>query len=346
MITKNLLKALEEIDFTYIENKDNAKSHAYAIYGGYLVTVYEAAGKKVAYLNFKFPDNEENALKRYDMSEEFSSEIVEYAVSDYSISEDGMRVYSTANVPTFLKLIDYCVSLLKDYEIRGVEYCSKCGNKFGSRNPKKVYFNCENRLMCEHCALETVEETNVKSNETVANTNNKIGLGIFGSVVFSFIGSLVYLALYYFLSPAISESGLTDAKYIFCAVGGLVAFLAYFGYRLFNKSVTVASYVTVGINSLLFTAIGQYIGVVFEFIKKNGYTLSALKNKHFWLLHIRNTVPAEVAAQFTDYSGIFYKTLIISAMFAVVGAAIFILTLHDKANVKKETAQIETIVLN
>ena len=84
MITKNLLKALEEIDFTYIENKDNAKSHAYAIYGGYLVTVYEAAGKKVAYLNFKFPDNEENALKRYDMSEEFSSEIENFLLTESS----------------------------------------------------------------------------------------------------------------------------------------------------------------------------------------------------------------------------------------------------------------------
>ena len=47
--------------------------------------------------------------------------------------------------------------------------------------------------------------------------------------------------------------------------------------------------------------------------------------------------------QFVDNSAIFYKLLMISLMFAAIGAAIFLLTLHDKSVVKKETAEIETI---
>ena len=66
MITKNLTKALEEIGFTYSESKNADNSNAYAVYGGYLVTVYEKAGKKIAYINFKFSDNEENDIKKYE----------------------------------------------------------------------------------------------------------------------------------------------------------------------------------------------------------------------------------------------------------------------------------------
>ena len=100
MITKNLAKSLEELNFTYSENKDPAKIHVYGIYGGYLVTVYEIANKKVAYFNFRFNDSEENALKRYDMSEVFSSELDEYSVTDYSF-----QPVSAFNVPSSLGLI-------------------------------------------------------------------------------------------------------------------------------------------------------------------------------------------------------------------------------------------------
>ena len=67
MITKNLAKAVENIGFTYVEGASSEKSHAYAVYGDYLVTVYEESGKKVAYFNFRFPESEENDIKKYDI---------------------------------------------------------------------------------------------------------------------------------------------------------------------------------------------------------------------------------------------------------------------------------------
>ena len=79
-------------------------------------------------------------------------------------------------------------SLLKENEIRGIEYCSKCGNKFGSRKPKKVTVNKENHLMCEHCAIDIVEEiNNTAAQKSIENNNDKIWKGILGSVVFSLI---------------------------------------------------------------------------------------------------------------------------------------------------------------
>lgn len=346
MITKNLTKALEEIGFTYVEGSSSEKSHAYAVYGGYLVSVYEESGKKVVYINFKFSESEENDIKKYDMSETFSSELEEYSVSDYSLSDDGMRVFCGGSIPVFLKLIDRCVSLLIDNEIRGCDYCSKCGNKFGSRKPKKVTDGKENYLMCDHCALETVEEASNHSEEEDSETKHgKVGIGILFSTLLALVGSALYFVLYYWLSPAMSKSGFNEVHYIFCVTGFITSLLAYIGYRAFCKKASISAYITVIINSLLFTAIGQYIGVVFEFVAKNGFSLSSLSNKHFWLVHLRNTIPNDVVDLYVDYSAIFWKLLIISLMFAAVGAAIFLLTLHDKSAKKPETVEVETITI-
>ncbi|MBR5859081.1 MAG: hypothetical protein IKZ05_04085 [Clostridia bacterium] len=346
MITKNLTKALEEIGFTYSESKNADNSNAYAVYGGYLVSVYEKAGKKIAYINFKFSDNEENDIKKYEMSEAFSAELDEYSVSDYYIDEDGMRVYCSGSIPVFLKLIDRCIALLIENEIKGFNCCSKCGNKFGTRKPKKVSIGCENHLMCEHCTLETIEEVNAKQlEENNESSQPKITKAILFSSLFSVIGLFIYVALYYWLSPAIASSGINEIRYIFCVAGFLTSILAYFGYILFCKKASLAAYITVIVNSVIFTAIGQYLGVVLEFVAKNGFKLSNLSNKHFWLVHLRNTVPADVAAQYTDYSAIFWRLLVISLMFAVVGAAIFLLGLHDKNGKKAETVEVETITI-
>lgn len=346
MITKNLTKALEEIGFTYSEGTSSERSHVYAIYGGYLVTVYELSGKKVAYFNFKFPESEENDLKKYNMSETFSNELDEYHVSDYILSVDGMRVFCAGNIPVFLKLIDRCISLLIENEIRGSEYCSKCGNKFGTRKPKKVTNGKENHIMCEHCALETLEEANNATQDDASeNDKGNVGLAILGSVILSILGAAIYFVLYYWLSPAMSDSGLNEVRYIFCIGGFITSMLAYFGYRAFSKKANICAYFTVAVNSILFTAVGQYIGIVFEFIAKNGFPVSFLSNKHFWLVHLRNTIPADVTELFTDYSAIFWKLLIISLMFAAVGAAIFLLTLHDKSTKKTESIEIETMTI-
>lgn len=332
--------------FAYADNKNQNKTHAYAIYGGYLVTVYETAGKKVAYFNFKFSDSEENSLKRYDMSETFSEELEEYSVSDYSLSEDGMRVFCNGSVSVFLKLIDRCVALLIDNDIRGAEYCSKCGNKFGSRNPKKVTDGKENHLMCDHCALDAVEEINNRKTVSRANESGNNILGVLGSVVFSLIGAFVFFVLYYFLSPKLGTGGALEIRFIFCAMGFVISMLAYFGYRIFSKKTGVCAYVTVAVNSLLFTALGQFFGTVFEFIAINNYPVSFLSNKHFWLIHLRDTVPAEISANFPNYSDDFYKFFAISLLFAAVGAAIFLLTLHEKNIVPADTAEVETLSLN
>lgn len=344
MITKNLTKALEEIGFTYFAGDAADKSHVYAVYGGYLVSIYEESGNKVAYFNFRFGESEENDLKKYEMSESFSNEIEEYSVTDYTLSEDGMRVYSNGNIPTFLKLIDRCIALLIENDIRGIEYCSKCGNKFGNRNPKKVTDNKENYLMCEHCAIETVEEVSNRIDEQKRETSKeKVLPAVLTSVLFSIFGTFVYFVLYYWLSPAMSDSGMNEIRYIFCIAGFLVSVLAYIGYRIFCKKASLPAYITVTANALVFTAIGQYLGVVFEFIALNGFSLSALSDKHFWLVHLRNTIPAEITEYFTDHSAIFFKLLIISLMFAAVGAAIFLLSLHDKSVKKPDNVIVETI---
>lgn len=346
MISKNLLSALENIGFQHFEAETNAKCHAYAIYGGYLVSAYETSGKKTVYFNFKFSDGEENANKRYAFSETFSSSMDEYSVVDYALSEDGLKITAGCSVPDFLKLIDFSVALLIENEIDGASRCSSCGNKFGSRNPKKVTFDCDNHLMCEHCAIEALEESrNASPASASAPSGRSIAAGILGSALFSLIGVGLYFVFYYFISPAIGNTEF-EVRYIFSALGFAVATLAYAGYRLFCKKVSLAVYVTVPVCALLFTSIGQYIGVVFEFLKKGGFAFSNLSNKSFWLVHVRSTVPEEVSANFVSFSGDFYVFLTISLLFALVGSAIFLLSLREKTMPKKETVVIETIKID
>lgn len=346
MITKNLTKALEDIGFTYVQGDAPDKSHVYAIYGGYLISIFEKNGNKVAYFNFKFSDNEENELKLYEMSSELHPLLEEYSITDYTLSEDGMRVYSNGNIPTFLKLIDTTVSLLIKNEIRGTDFCSECGNKFGNRKPKKVNIGTENHIMCEHCAIDTIENANAEAEEKKNNASNESPLfGILLSVAGGIIGALIYIVLYNWISPAMAKMELNEVRYIFCIAGFAVAALSYYGFIIGSKHSGLSAYLTVAINSIVFTSIGQYLGVVFEFVKKNNFEISHLSNKHFWLIHLRNTIPADVADLFVDNSAIFWKLLVISLMFAIVGAAIFLLSLHDKASPKTEKITVETITI-
>ncbi len=348
MITKSLAKNLEENGFVYVEGASSDKSHAYAIYGGYLVTVYENSGKKILFINYRCPDCDENSISNLKVSEKLSAELSEYSIVDYSISEDGLRVYSNGSVATFLKLLDRCIEILIENETRGVEYCSVCGNKFGSRKPKKVTNGKENHIMCEHCALEFVEQAKKNAEKKNAeNASGKILYGILGSVGFSLIGLLVYFLLYYVLSPELSKLkiSISEVRYIFCIAGFAVSVLSYYGYRIFCKKVSLAAYITVPVNALIFSAIGQYIGVVLEFVTKNGFHLSALKSKAFWLIHLRNTVPADIAEYFPSYSAIFWKLLIISLLFAAVGSAMFLLSMHDKSIIKSDPIETETLTI-
>lgn len=346
MITKNLANALSDIGFTYADGEKSASAHCYAVYGGYLVSAYEDGGKKKAYFSFRFNENEENAIKRYDMSEQFSAETEEFEVTDYELGEDGLKVVCGGSIATFLKLIDKCVSMLIEHDIKGVEYCSSCGNKFGKRKPKKVTYGCDEHLMCERCAIEALEEYNNAKTES-AHKDARVLPGIIGSALFALLGSALFIAMYWWLCPAVMGNGTSDIRYIVCAAGAVVAALAFVGYRLFCKKISAAAYISVSVFSLLFTAAGQYLGSVLLFLKINPsgtvYPCSALSNKAFWLIHLRNTIPADAADQFADQSGVFYKLLAISAMFAAVCAAILLLSLRDKSIARKEPLKVETI---
>lgn len=346
MITKNLLAALENIGFSYFEGNSGTGSHAFAVYGGFLISAYEAGGKKTAYFNFKFSDGEENASKRYSFSEAFSERMSEFSVSDYSLGEDGLKVICSGSIPDYLKLLDFCVELLIASGIEGAVRCSQCGNKFGSRNPKKVTYGNDDHLMCEHCAIEAVEE-NRKADVSVAEPakKKKVLPGVFGSLLFSLIGVFLYFAAYYWLSPAIGDTQF-EIRYLFSALGFVVSLLAYCGYRLFCRRASLTAYIIIPIFSLLFTAIGQYIGIVFEFIAKGGFSLSCLSNSSFWLVHLRNNVPSDVSANFESYSGYFYIFLTVSLLFAAVGSAIFLLSLREKTMPKKENLVVETLKIN
>lgn len=351
MITKNLRKELEELGFKYSEGTSLEKHHAYAVYNEYLISVYETAGKRTAFINCKSNNDEQNS----HIADTITSENPELPILSIDFSLNGISVVANGDIPSFVKILDVVTTALSNNSIKGVENCSKCGNKFGSRKPKKVTEGNRNYIMCEHCAIETIEEISNKNQAKDKELNaQKTIYGILGSIACSLIGAFLYFALYYWVSPNLNSNGEnigTGFHYIFCATGTLVALLSYIGYRLFCKKISATAYITISATSLIFTAIGQYIGTVFEYIATNINTITngsaklsyIIGNKHIWLIHLRNTTPEEITHLYVDHATAFYKMLVISLMFAAVGAAIFLLTLRDKAMEKKEIATVETL---
>ena len=58
-----------------------------------------------------------------------------------------------------------------------------------------------------------------------------------------------------------------------------------------------------------------------------------------WLIHLRSTASDPAF----NYAGTFYKLLCFSLLFAVIGTIIFLMGMKDKAKVRKETVELETL---
>ena len=346
MISKNLSNILDSLGFASSNNSSPKDSNMYSVYNGYLTTVSCNSNKVFVYFNFRFIESDENNLKKYNISNSVSSMMNKYDISDYSITSTGLRITAACNDESIAELLDECTSLLLEHNVRGAEYCSECGNKFGSRNPKKVTINSENYIMCEHCAVMAIEDSKKIDNEPVNEDSKGKAKGVIFSVLGGIIGFFLYVLAYTVIIPWIKELKLGDVRYIFCALGCVVAVLAYFGYRIFCKKIDTAAYVTISISSLIFAALGQLIGSVLGFIVEGGYRSSSLLNKHFWLVHLRNTIPEESAGEFINRSAEFYKLFGISMLFSAIGTAIFILTLKEKSKPKIKEINIETLKLS
>ena len=81
-------------------------------------------------------------------------------------------------------------------------------------------------------------------------------------------------------------------------------------------------------------------GLLAEFAKAQGFALGkAMSIPAMWLIHLRSTASDPAF----NYAATFYKLLCFSLLFALIGTIIFLMGMQDKAKVRKETVELETL---
>ncbi|MBR4053806.1 MAG: hypothetical protein IKK06_03275 [Clostridia bacterium] len=341
MVSRSLQGAAEALGFTYAEKQNSKQSHMYGVYGGYLITLYDSGNHKTVFINYYLAPNdaEDDSVRLLELSEGFKSVTAEYSVADYHMDVDGLSCTVSCEDEELAPLVDKLVAFLQEEELVGVTQCSCCGNKIGKRLPKKLTKGKNNFLLCEHCALEKMEEASKAPESDGTPLPSKTGLGLLGALAGGIIGILAYFLVYYFISPIFDDSAF-EMSYVFSLLGFGAAFLVYRGFTLFCKEPCNSTYAIVASVSLVCVALGQYLGTFAEFAKLQGFSLgAAFKIPAMWLIHLRSTA---TDAAF-DYSATFYKLLCFSLLFALIGVIIFLMGLKDKAKAKKEEVELETL---
>ena len=341
MVSKALQAVAEEVGFTYVEKTNAKQSYLYGIYGDYLITLHDSGNEKTAFINYYLAPNDDSddSVQLLELSEELKSFAPDFSVVDYGFETDGMFCTTECSVDSVFALLDRLIEVLKGHEISGVERCSSCGNKIGKRLPKKLAIGKKNFLLCEHCALEQMEEQTKGGSDQAPSLPKKTLLGIVGAVVGGLIGILLYFLLY--ANAADLFSGF-EISYVFCLLGFATAFLVYQGFKFFSKQPCTSAYAIVGSVTVVCVAIGQYLGSFASNAASFEFTLSeAAGIPAMWLILLRSTAPENVEVE--EPSAMFYKLLCFSLLFAIIGVIIFLLEFYEKAKVKKEAYELTTL---
>ena len=359
MISNALRSAAEGIGFTYAAGKSAAGKSAagksgmdslYGIYGGYLVTLYDDGSRRTFFINYYTGSDaeEEDSVRLLEISESLKSAFSGLSISNYSVENNGLSCTVNGTIDDFLALLDRVLEMLVEKEVPGATHCSCCGNKLGKRPPKKLSTQRKHFLLCEHCALDKLEEASKAPEDGVNELPKRTGMGILGAIVGGIAGILLYLLVYAYLFPLFADSSF-EIRYLFCALGFAAAALVYTGFRFFSKRPCVSAYVTISVSTFLSVVAGQYFGSFIGFAKQMEFTLSqAVRLPSMWLIHLRSTVDktidhAQEVLDTYDISSLFYWLLGFSLLFALIGSVIFQLGLYEKGKVRKEPPELETL---
>lgn len=349
MVSKTLQSAAENLGFTYVVKNTSDKNHMYGVYGGYLTSLYDSGNSKTVFINYYLQlDEEDESVRLLELSEALKSAASDLSVSDYSVEQDGLSCTVNCQLDAFLEFLDRIIAMLSEKEISGVSHCSCCGNKLGKRFPKKLLIEKKNYLLCEHCALNQLENHAQDETPSVDKFPKKTGLGILGAICGGLAGIGLYFLIYYFVSPLFSDSAF-EVRYIFSLLGFATAALVFTGFRFFSKRPCISAYISISTVTLVSVTLAQYIGTFVEYAKLQGFTLAqAAKVPAMWLIHLRSTLDSSLTydqsvLELYDIAPLFYKLLCFSLLFALIGSIIFQLGFYEKGKVRKTPVEVETL---
>lgn len=331
MIDQTLAVAAQKLGLT-----SDAVS-ACGVYDKYLISIYNESGNKVFYINYLIDQDADYEMINLEIGQKIKDVFDEYSIVNYSADEGGVTVEADCEIPKFFEALDYCIEILSHYDILGCDRCTSCGCSFEGRPVKKIRKGCKSFIVCESCALETLQKYNKETAEIAPPTKKQRTCGVLTSALGGLIGALLYIPAYLWLYPVIKTDSF-DVRYVFCIFGFVIGLFCYLGYTTFCKKSDKNAYLTISAFSLLFTAVGQYIGYVAMLIGTVGSGMFP-PVAGIYLMPLRSTASSAEL----NYSSTFYILLVISLMFAVCSVIIFLLGLYEKNHQPKEELTIETV---
>ncbi len=351
MISKALRATAEGIGFTYTEAAKSGKDSLYGVYGGYLVTLYDAGNSRSFYISYRLRDGdgeEADSVRLLELSESLRNAADGVRLTACDVQSDGLFCTASAELDAFLAFLDRAVALLREQGADGVTHCSRCGSRIGKRSPKKLFADRRNRLLCEHCALELLEESAKPADADLPPKHT--GMGLLGAVLGGLLGVGAYLLLYAFLSPLFGESSF-EIRYVLCLLGFFAAWAVYAGFRLFSKRPCASAYAVVGVVTAISVVAGQYLGSFLGYAKLQGFSVvEAAKLPSMWLIHLRSAVDKAAVTYdqslldlYDAPSTLFWRLLLFSVLFAAFGAVLFLFGMREKGRPHAETPEIETL---
>ncbi len=351
MISKVLRTTAEGIGFTYMEAAKSGKDSLYGVYGGYLVTLYDAGSSQSFYISYFLRDGdgeEADSVRLLELSESLKHAAEDVRLTECDVQPDGLFCKVSAEIDRFVAFLDRTVALLQEQGADGVTHCSRCGNRIGKRPPKKLFAERRNHLLCEHCALELLEESTKATDVDLPPKHT--GKGLLGAVGGGLLAVVAYLLLYTFLAPLFAESSF-EVRYVLCLLGFFAAWAVYAGFRLFSKRPCASAYAIVGVVTALSVAAGQYLGSFVGYAKIQGFSISeAVRLPSMWLIHLRSAVDKATVTYdqslldlYDAPSSLFWRLLVFSLLFAAIGATMFLFRLRENGYPHEEPPEIETL---
>ncbi len=334
MLDNSTAALAKQLEFTVEKNS------AYGIYFKYLITLFTDSGNSAFYINFLVDENDDAESVCSKIDDKIKEVTSEFSVLKHSCDEGGLTVTAGCGTSDLLKLIDCCVELLSELNVLGCDHCSYCGDEFSASSRKKVKKGILNYIACESCALNIIEEEAKKNNDLPTPSKRDKIKGTCCAALGGLLGAVLYFITYALILPFFDNNKDIDVSFVACICGFITSGLVYLGYILFVKKDSLGAKITVSAISLLFTAIGQYVGILCVIWRD--LSLTSFIGR-IMLMPFRSTAVGATAA---NYATMFYTRLGISLVFAVCGAFIFLIGLYERSHVAKEEIKIDTVIMD
>lgn len=302
------------------------ENSAFGIYGEYFIAIYEAKTKKILKISCYIGNSDEYAEDYLNLNDGIRAVIGKYSVSDYSVSENGIRIFTSAPIASLRELTDYVIGLLDENGIPNSHYCSDCGTEFKVTEKRRVVTVAmgnkeEKRLLCEKCALTAAEEAEEGSEiEKTENDGEKLSYkkGILLSIFAGLAGTLIYVFLFFLLGV----SGRAEiVKYLTCLVGFIIGGAVFLIFKSVTGRVDSKGMLAICCISTALMMVSHFFGCIFGLAKylnrtfSIGYSTFAEKFTNY------------INMQFTDSLNL--RFLIIGLIISLCAAFIAIIILYS-----------------